>query len=164
MTEENGIDKLTEIQQTCNRIDPMGCDIFYATKDGFQDDVNGCTKRKCDRVYIGELEKASITESVCDSGLNNKSKAECNYNGLFHVDNQFIEAVCSESCCIDDDNINSENNNHDKYDKEREFFGFDINKYIREEEQIFCNGQRYANPCLTESKSDKCYIDTLENM
>eukprot|EP01084_Bolivina_argentea_P212444 361131_1 len=66
MTEENGVDKLTETQQTCNRIDPMGCDKFYAQKDGFQDNVNGCTKRKCDG---GELEKASSTESICDSGL-----------------------------------------------------------------------------------------------
>eukprot|EP01083_Nonionella_stella_P203247 741806_1 len=64
MTEENGVDKLTEIPQTCNRIDPMGCDKFYVQKDGFQD--NGCTKRKCDG---GELEKTSITESICDSGL-----------------------------------------------------------------------------------------------
>eukprot|EP01084_Bolivina_argentea_P212447 361138_1 len=160
MTEENGVDKLTETQQTCNRIDPMGCDIFYAQKDGFQDDVNGCTKRKCDG---GELEKASSTESICDSGLNNKSKTECDYNGLLDFDNQFIEAVSNESCCIDDDNINYKYIGHDKYDKEREFFRFDINKYIREE-QIFCNGQTYANPCLTESKSDKCFMDTFENM
>eukprot|EP01083_Nonionella_stella_P203245 741804_1 len=130
--------------------------IIASDPDGFQDDVNGCTKRKCDG---GELEKASSTESICDSGLNNKSKTECDYNGLLDFDNQFIEAVSNESCCIDDDNINYKYIGHDKYDKEREFFRFDINKYIREE-QIFCNGQRYANPCLTESKSDKCFMDT----